>query len=176
MTSPLAGTSSAPLPGVPGSEPISRKSGAAGAPSEVESSEPSISADGRHVAFTSDAKLTGQGFFGPNAFVRDLDANTTELVSVGDERRAGDAFREPSISADGRYVAFHSRANEISPVDAEAKRDVFVRDMQAGLTVVVSRASGRLGLAGDGPSGNPSISASGRFVAFDSRATNFSGV
>jgi Tol biopolymer transport system component len=154
---------------------VSRKSGAAGAPSEVESSEPSISADGRHVAFKSDAKLTTQKFFGPNVFVRDLDANTTQLVSVGDEDLAGDAFREPSISADGRYVAFHSRANQISPADADAKRDVFVRDMQAGLTVVVSRASGRLGLAGDGPSANPSISADGLFVAFDSRATNFSG-
>ena len=154
---------------------VSRKSGANGAPSEVESSDPAISADGRHVAFASNAKLTGQRFFGPNVFVRDLDADATALVSVGDEVKTGNPFRRPSISANGRFVAFQSNADEISRVDADAKMDVFVRDMQRGLTVVASRASGPLGLPGDGPSFNPSISADGGFVAFDSRATNFSG-
>jgi Tol biopolymer transport system component len=154
---------------------VSRATGATGAPSEVNSEDPAISADGRYVAFASDAKLTGQGFFDRNVFVRDLVDNTTALASVGDEGEAGDARRNPSISADGRYVAFETRGNDLSPVDADGRVDVFVRDMQDGLTVVASRASGRLGVPADGPSFNASISSDGRYVAFDSRATNLSG-
>jgi len=154
---------------------VSRKSGASGAPSDVVSQEPVISADGLHVAFSSDAKLTGQRGYERNVFVRDIAAGTTKLVSVGDEGRAGDARRDPSISADGRYVAFESRGNEISAVDAEGRADVFVRDMTAGITVTVSRQSGKLGLPADGPSEAASISADGRYVAFGSRAENLSG-
>ena len=153
---------------------VSRKSGGAGAPSPVESDEPVISADGLHVAFASSAKLTGQRAFDINVFVRDLSTEKLKLVSVGDEGKAGDAKRLPSISADGRYVAFQTRGDEVSPVDADARVDVFVRDMTKGLTVTVSRASGPLGVPADGPSSTPSISADGALVAFDSRATNLS--
>ena len=154
---------------------VSRKSGAAGTPSEVESDEPAISADGRHVAFASSAKLTGEKYFDPRVFVRDLDTETVQLVSVGDEGKAGDGKRSPSISADGRFVAFQTRGDKVSPVDADARVDVFVRDMTKRLTVTVSRASGRLGVPADGPSFDPSVSADGTLVAFDSHATNLSG-
>jgi Tol biopolymer transport system component len=153
---------------------VSRASGPTGKPSDVESSSPAISADGTHVAFASDAKLTGQRGYDRNVFVRDLAAGTTKLVSVGDEGKAGDAKRLPSISADGRYVAFQTRSDELSPADADARVDVFVRDMTMGLTLTVSRASGTLGVPADGPSSSPAISADGRLVAFDSRATNLS--
>jgi Tol biopolymer transport system component len=153
---------------------VSRKSGPAGAPSEVESDEPAISADGLHVAFASSAKLTGQRSFDINVFARDLTTETTKLVSVGDEGKAGDAKRRPSISADGRFVAFQTRGDEVSPIDADGRVDVFVRDMTKGLTVTLSRASGALGVPADGPSSTPSISADGSLVAFDSRATNLS--
>ena len=153
---------------------VSRKSGAAGAPGDVQSETPAISADGQHIAFVSDAKLTGQRGYGRNVFVRDIVAGTTKLASVGDEGRAGDAKRNPSISADGRYVAFQTRGNELSPVDADGRVDVFVRDMQKGLTVTASRASGRLGVPADAAAFDASISADGSFVAFDSRATNLS--
>jgi Tol biopolymer transport system component len=153
----------------------SRRSGAAGAPSDVVSQEPAISADGLHVAFASDAKLTGQRGYERNVFVRDIAAGTTKLVSVGDEGRAGDARRDPSISADGRYVAFESRGNEISPVDADGRVDVFVRDMTRGISVTVSRRSGSLGLPADGSSEAASISADGHYVAFESLADNLSG-
>jgi Tol biopolymer transport system component len=153
---------------------VSRKSGPAGAPSEVESDEPAISADGLHVAFASSAKLTGQRGFDINVFVRDLATEKLELVSVGDEGKAGDAKRAPSISADGRYVAFQTRGDEVSPVDADARIDVFARDMTKGLTVTVSRASGTLGVPADGPSSNASVTADGLLVAFDSRADNLS--
>jgi Tol biopolymer transport system component len=153
---------------------VSRASGPAGKPSNVESSSPAISADGTHVAFASDAKLTGQRGYDRNVFVRDLAAGTTRLVSVGDEGKAGDAKRLPSISADGRYVAFQTRSDNLSPADADARVDVFVRDMTKGLTVTVSRASGTLGVPADGPSSSASVSADGRLVAFESRATNLS--
>jgi Tol biopolymer transport system component len=155
---------------------VSRKSGPTGAPSEVESDEPAISADGLHVAFRSSAKLTGQRGFDLNVFVRSTATETTRLVSVGDEGKAGDARRKPAVSADGRYVAFQTRGDKVSPVDAEGRVDVFVRDMTKGLTVTVSRASGTLGVPADGPSSSPSISADGRLVAFESRAGNLSPV
>jgi Tol biopolymer transport system component len=154
---------------------VSRKSGGGGAPSEVESDEPAISADGLHVAFASSAKLTGEKYFDPRVFVRDLTTETVKLVSVGDEGKAGDAKRRPAISADGRYVAFQTRGDKVSPVDADGRVDVFVRDMAKGLTVTVSRASGALGVPADGPSAEGSVSADGSHVAFDSRATNLSG-
>jgi Tol biopolymer transport system component len=153
---------------------VSRKSGAAGAPSDVESDEPAISADGRHVAFASSAKLTGEKYFDPRVFVRDLSTETVKLVSVGDEGKAGDAKRRPAISADGRFVSFQTRGDDVSRVDADARVDVFVRDMTKGLTVTVSRASGVLGIPADGPSSTGSISADGSLVAFDSHATNLS--
>lgn len=154
---------------------VSRKSGGAGAPSEVDSDEAAISADGLHVAFASSAKLTGQRAFDVNVFVRDLSTEKLKQASVGDEGKAGDAKRLPSISGDGRYVAFQTRGDEVSPVDADARVDVFVRDMTKGLTVTASRASGPLGVPADGPSSTPSISADGALVAFDSRAGNLSG-
>jgi Tol biopolymer transport system component len=153
---------------------VSRKSGAAGAAGDVQSEAPAISADGSHVAFSSDAKLTGQRGYGRNVFVRDIVAGTTKLASVGDEGRAGDAKRNPSISADGRYVAFQTRGNGLSPVDADGRVDVFVRDMQKGLTVTASRASGSVGVPADAAAFDASISADGSFVAFDSRAANLS--
>lgn len=153
---------------------VSRASGPTGAPSDVESEQPAISADGQHVVFSSDAKLTGQKVFESQVFVRDLATSTTELVSVGDEGGTFPPQRQPSISADGRYIAFVSSANDISPVDANGRPDVFVRDMQKGLTVTVSRASGNLGVPADGPSQEGVVSADGRYVAFASRATNLS--
>jgi len=153
---------------------VSRKSGPTGAPSPVESDEAAISADGLHVAFASSAKLTGQRAFDLNVFVRDLGTETLKLVSVGDEGKAGDGKRAPAISADGHYVAFQTRGDKVSPVDADARVDVFVRDMTKGLTVTASRASGTLGVPDDGSSSAPSVSADGALVAFDSRATNFS--
>jgi Tol biopolymer transport system component len=153
---------------------VSRETGATGKPGEVESSEPSISTDGDHVAFASDAPLTGKRSTDPNVFVRDVAAGTTQLVTVGEDRSEGTFRRHPSVSADGQYVAFQSGGDQLSPVDAEGRVDIFVRDMQKGLTVTVSRSSGNLGLPGDGPSFDPAITPDGSVVAFDSCATNFS--
>ncbi|MGH7292919.1 MAG: TolB family protein, partial [Myxococcota bacterium] len=159
---------------------VSRRSGAAGKPSEVESGEPSISADGRYVAFESDAKLTGQRGFGPNAFLRDTVGGTTKLVSVGEEPRAGNPKRNPSVSADGRYVVFSSNAATLVASDTNGQSDIFLRDRCVSNGVAVPAcipSTERVSLTEtdgevDGDSESPDVSADGRYVSFESSGTN----
>jgi hypothetical protein len=99
-----------------------------------------ISADGRLVAFTCDV---GQGYW--QVLVRDMVTGETTLVSrasgpTGAEGNDGSA--DPSISADGRFVAFDSEASNLSPGDHDDDKDVFVRDLRAQTTTLISRASG----------------------------------
>lgn len=132
-----------------------------------------ISADGRFVAFTSyaDNLLSGDVNNNGNIFVHDRQTGITELVSVAIDGSQGNGFsHRPSISADGRYVAFHSWASNLVSEDTNGKGDEFVRDRQTGVTKRVSVASD--GSQGNGESDGPSISADGRFVAFDSSAWN----
>ena len=79
-------------------------------------------------------------------------------------------LRRPAISADGRFVAFRSDATNLVPGDTNGATDVFVRDRQTGTTRRVSVGPG--GAQGNGGSFMPAISADGRFVAFESSATN----
>lgn len=136
------------------------------------SDEPSISVDGRFVAFSSvsPALVEGAGGGRNDIFVRDLAAGTTEWVSV--DRGGGPPDRSsgsPSISGDGRLVAFDSGATDLVDGDTNDLTDVFVRDRQAGTTTLVSTD---LPIATDlpdtdpGPHTSPSISANGRVVAF----------
>jgi Tol biopolymer transport system component len=74
---------------------------------------------------------------------------------------------QPSISADGRYVAFHSTATNLVSGDTNALPDIFVRDRQTGTTYLLSRDS-----AGGEGSAEPAISGDGRYVTFNSDATN----
>ena len=76
----------------------------------------------------------------------------------------------PSASADGRYVAFSSWADNLVPNDLNGNSDIFVRDLQTGTTRLVSVASD--GTQANGPSFTPSISANGDVIAFRSDATN----
>jgi Tol biopolymer transport system component len=77
----------------------------------------------------------------------------------------------PSISGDGRYVAFSSGATNLVAGDPNNRPDVFVHDRQTGTTTRVSVDSG--GVQGNGASDSPSISGNGRYVAFRSESTNF---
>ena len=80
-----------------------------------------------------------------DVFVRDVAAGTTTLVSrAGGPAGPGgtDASTSPSISADGRHVAFDSRADNLSSEDVDTVGNVFVRDLVAGTTVLVSRTTG----------------------------------
>jgi Tol biopolymer transport system component len=159
---------------------VSRATGPAGAPAgNGQSNDPAISRDGRFVAFKSPAANLSAEDVDPveDVFVRDLVAGTTTLVSraTGAAGAGGDGASEaPSISADGRYVAFHSAAANLSDADADPVVDVFVRDLVANTTTLVSRAAGPAGAGGDAESNFSAISADGRYVAFPSSATNLS--
>jgi Tol biopolymer transport system component len=135
---------------------------------------PSISADGRYVAFVSYASNLVPGDTNGvwDIFVRDRQANTTTRVSVASDGTQGNdsSYTSPSISADGRYVAFLSFASNLVPGDTNATIDVFVRDRQTDTTTRVSLATD--GTQGNSASGWPSISADGRYVAFQSAASN----
>jgi TolB protein len=147
--------------------------GTGGAEGDGDSFEPAISADGRFVAFTSraDDLVAGDTNGLPDTFVRDRQAGATRRVNVGPGGAQADAFTfAPAISGDGRFVAFQSEAATLVAGDTNGAADVFVRDQRAGATERVSVSSGEA--QGDGPSGQPSISADGRRVAFTTRATN----
>jgi Tol biopolymer transport system component len=79
-------------------------------------------------------------------------------------------FAEPAISADGRWVAFESFASHLVTGDTNDSSDIFVHDHQTGETRRVSVASS--GSEGNGSAHNPAISADGRWVVFDSFASN----
>ncbi len=132
-----------------------------------------ISADGQYVAFDSGASnlVSGDTNAYTDVFVRDRQAGTTERVSVDSSEAQGNfGGTDPSISADGGYVAFTSDATNLVPGDTNVSLDIFVRDRQAGTTERVSLDSG--GAEGNHHSSEPSISGDGRYVAFQSAASN----
>jgi hypothetical protein len=151
--------------------------GAGGVQANGASSAPSISNDGRYVAFQSDATnlVSGDTNGEGDIFVRDRQAGTTTRVSVapGGGQATGGTSYMSQISGDGKSVVFVSLATNVVSGDTNGKQDVFVRDLQAGTT---SRASvGSDGSQANGTNQLPSISTNGRYVSFTSAATNFPG-
>jgi Tol biopolymer transport system component len=143
------------------------------AQADIWSDHPSISSDGRFVAFESEASNLvandTNGFI--DAFVHDLQTGATERVSVNSSGRQGNLESGfPSISSDGRFVAFQSLASDLVANDTNNTSDVFVRDLRTGTTQRVSVSSSEA--QADNWSDHPSISSDGRFVAFESIATN----
>jgi Tol biopolymer transport system component len=138
-----------------------------------ESFSPMISSNGRYVAFQSYASnlVAGDNNFSVDIFVRDRQSGTTELVSVDSAGVQGNGDSQwPSISADGRYVAFQSAATNLVPGDTNGMQDLFLRDRQSGTTERVSVSSG--GEQGNSDSWAPPMTPDGRFLAFQSNATN----
>lgn len=146
------------------------------------SMEASISADGRYVAFASGAdNLVSEDTNSPcpsvdnctDVFVHDRRTGETIRASVAsDGTQADDASYNPAISADGRYIAFTSYADNLVGGDTNDAQDVFVHDMQTGQTTRVSVApDGTQRGTASGLNG-PSISANGRYVAFDALGDN----
>src|SRR5690242_10558967 len=136
---------------------------------------PALSAGGRYVAFASAASNLVQGDTNGayDIFVRDRKLGRTERVSVGQHGvQAGDASYYPAISADGRYVAFVSVASNLVPGDSNGSLDVFVRDRVNGTTERVSVGAGGVQARAQSGHSGVSISADGRYVAFESRAAN----
>jgi Tol biopolymer transport system component len=134
---------------------------------------PSISRSGRFVAFFSDASdlVPGDANGASDVFVHDRRTGLTRRVSV--DSGGGEANAEstlPSLSASGRFVAFESDADDLVAGDTNGAGDVFVHDLATGATTRVSVDSA--GGQADGQSSLPALSASGRYVAFESGATN----
>jgi len=147
----------------------------AGHEADGNSTEPSISGHGRYVVFASDADNLVYGDSGPSPdiFLRDRLAGLTRRVSVNSREEpadgGGNLAGSPSVSLDGRCVAFFSSATNFGR-DADATGDVFLRDRRLGLTRLVSVS--RTGGAADGDSLFPQISADCGRVVFESFARN----
>lgn len=135
--------------------------------------EPSISADGRYVVFSSDASnlVAGDGNVVSDIFLRDLVAGTTVRVSVatGGTQANGPSWA-PTISADGKRIGFISAATNLVSGDTNGKSDVFVRNPAADATTRVSVSS--TGVQADANSSSVSLSSDGRYAAFGSEAAN----
>jgi Tol biopolymer transport system component len=139
------------------------------------SDSPSVSADGRLAAFVSRAPnlVAGDTNGRQDVFVHDRASGGTTRVSVSSRGRQGndDSGLHAAISADGRFVAFTSRASNLVAGDTNGQEDVFVHDRTTGRTTRVNVSS--RGRQGNGESSvAPAISADGRFVAFASRSSN----
>jgi Tol biopolymer transport system component len=131
-----------------------------------------ISPDGRFVAFVSTATNLvledTNGYY--DIFVHDRLTGATERVSVSSAGvQANGHSLKPSLSADGRFVAFESYASNLVPNDTNNEQDIFVRDRLTGATERVSVSSA--GVQADRYSFIPSLSADGRFVTFYSNAS-----
>jgi len=145
----------------------------AGVQGNGESVNASISADGRYVAFSSDASnlVTDDTNGSTDVFVHDRTTGETTLVSKSSTGVKGNNTSDyPNISDDGRYVAFESFATNLVDEDTNSKDDVFVHDRVTGKTILVSKSTN--GVQGNDPSYFSSISADGRYVVFESWATN----
>jgi hypothetical protein len=144
----------------------------AGEEAVLASSSPSLSADGRFVAFESNANnLVPGDNNGTDIFVYDRHERRIERISVndaGEEGNRNSAF--PSISADGRFVTFVSFANNLVPGDNNDSDDIFVYDRQERRIERVSINDA--GQEGNQHSSSPSLNADGRFVTFHSDANN----
>lgn len=157
-----------------------------GEQSNNQSLSPALSADGNIVVFESAATnlVAGDTNSGFDVFVRERDVGVTSRVSVsssGEQANAPSFGRHLSLSDDGRFVAFASRASNLVPDDAndscltadgqglENCADIFVHDRLTGFTERVSKLGS---VEADGRSGWPSLSGDGSTVAFESRATN----
>lgn len=150
---------------------VSRDS--AGVPSNGSSENPTMTPDGRYVAFISTASNLAPGPKGYEyqVYLRDLRTGTTSWVSArrdGGEADSGASVQ--SVSADARYVAFGSDATDLVPGDTNCSTDVFVRDRRAGS---LRRVTGTgTGTQAQGDSRDAALSADGTRIAFTSLANN----
>jgi Tol biopolymer transport system component len=137
---------------------------------------PSLDGAGDTVAFMSAAEnLSPQDEDNVmDVFVKDLRSDELVLASTGEDGTTGKGNADsssPALSADGRRVAFVSRADNLAPADTDGAPDVYVKDLLTGALQVVSRPrDGAAGVPGPYGTGAPSISADGLWLAFDTDA------
>ena len=135
------------------------------------STEPTISrTNGRFVAFTSLATLAPTpGGSVAQIFLHDRQTGQPSVISINTVGNAGNgASSQPTISADGRFVAFTSVAPNLAPIPGASGSQIFLRDTQTGTTTLVSQDASNN--AGNGASSAASIRGNGGFVAFSSAA------
>jgi Tol biopolymer transport system component len=145
---------------------VSRTRG--GEPADDESSNPSISANGRYIAFgTAADNLPGDDSH-DNVVLKDMQSGRVLLISRNSSGDPADSFSfDPSISANGRFVAFESLADNLP---GEAESDVYIHDLETRRTRLISKTSS--GEPADGEDCNDAaVSSSGRFVAFECGGT-----
>jgi hypothetical protein len=146
-----------------------------GTQSDAFNSQPSISADGHLVGFSSAATnlVQGDANAAGDVFIHDLKTHKTRLVSVSSSGVRGDsASEQPSISADGRYVGFLSGSTNLVSGDTNGQNDIFLRDLKAHKTRRLSISSSGAQANGLSFFIDPSVSAHGEFVVFASLASN----
>ena len=147
-----------------------------GAQGDSGSLDNDLSADGRYVVFDSAADNLVPGDAGghQDVFLRDRLLGTTTLVSAASGGGAGDLDSlQPTISDDGRYVAFESDATNLTPVTIGGHFEVYVRDMTTGVTKLISAGPGG---AANADSSGPAISGDGNTVVFSSAASNLATI
>ena len=171
----LAAGAALAFPALSASAPTTSRAslGPSGAQANRAAASAALSGTGRFVVFHSSASnLVARDRNGRvDVFLRDRETRTTRRLSVSPRGGGGNGHStSPAISEDGRFVAFDSSASNLVARDGNRKVDVFVRDRQTGTTRRVSVTSS--GAGANGPSFDPSISADGRIVGFDSGASN----
>jgi hypothetical protein len=144
---------------------------ASGQPGDSSSSSAAISADGTIVLFQSSATNLVAGASGLQLYAYDAATTSIELISRSETGVMGNNISgSASISADGRWITYVSLASNLVPGDTNASRDIFLYDRDIGSTQIVSRAVS--GLLGDNQSNRAHVSGNGRFITFDSLASN----
>lgn len=149
----------------------------AGTGANADCGAPVISADGRFVAFVTEASnlVTSDSNGVNDVYLWSRETGQIELISVRPNGRAGSQISDsPALSADGTFVAFASDAPDLIASDRNFARDVFVRDRSRGATerVSVTNNGGPI----NGSSDAPAISSNGRWVAFHSGAEGITSV
>jgi hypothetical protein len=136
----------------------------------------SLSADGRLVAFGTDATNLdprATETFISDIYVKDLDTGDLTLASTSDTGIKGNLTSwAPALSADGTRVAFYSHANNLDPADTDTSEDVYVKDLTTGDLMLASSSDTGVGDNGAVWIERPSISDDGTRVAFATTATN----
>jgi len=146
-----------------------------GTQGDAPSNDGAISANGSYIVFSSMAKLVSSDTNGKHdVYIHArIGGKTTRVSTSSKEKQGNGASGNATVSNDGRWVAFESRASNFVGADTSMDMDVFLRDRKKGRISLVSISS--KGEKGKGGSGDPTISSSGAWIAFESTAANLVG-
>jgi len=144
-----------------------------GTQGDARSVQPALSAGASHVVFVSlaDNLSPGDNNGMSDIYLYDRQGETLELISVDSNgQQANSTSKYPAISAGGRYVVYQTTSTNLAPDDHNNMFDIFLRDRQKGVTELISR--NKQGTVGNMESQRPSISNDGRYVTFESWASD----